>query len=399
MPISWMDEVDSTIFLGKKVLCRVDFNVPMDKTNIVDAERIELSLPTIRFLVRAQAKVVILSHLGRPKGKPKEELSLEPVAQYLRDLLDREVTFVHDCVGDGVARIVNNAPPESITFLENVRFNSGEEKNDPVFSKLLAKNMDLYINDAFGAIHRSHASVDGVTKFFTQPLGGLLLKKELKAFHNLTHQPKKPMVALVGGSKVSSKIGALQQLLKKVDTLAIGGAMAYTFLRAQGLDVGQSMVEADLISQAESLLKRARDLGVKVMLPKDHVVVNNIESKTGLKIIESSEFLPSHIGVDIGPKTIAEYSNEILAAATVFCNGPMGMYEQKEFQNGTSSLMKALAETDAYTVVGGGDSIAALNQAGLKNQIDFVSSGGGAGLELLEGKKLPGLLALGYYNL
>lgn len=398
MPVSWMDEIDSTQFLGKKVLCRVDFNVPMNGTDILDAERIELALPTLRYLLRAQAKVVLLSHLGRPKGKIREDLSLEPVAQYLRDLLDREVTFVHDCVGDGVARILNNAPNESITFLENVRFSSGEEKNDPVFSKLLAKNMDFYIDDAFGAIHRSHASVDGVVKFFPKPMGGLLLKKELAAFDHLLKNPKKPVVAILGGSKVSTKIGALQQLLKKVDTLIIGGAMAYTFLRALGENVGSSLVEEDKILAAESLLKRARDLGVKILLPKDHVVVKDLDDKSSAKVIAANEFSARDIGVDIGPKTIDLYTQEILQAATIFCNGPMGMYEEKEFAEGTYSLLKAIAKSEAYSVVGGGDSIAALNQVGLKKEVDFVSSGGGAGLELLEGKKLPGLIALGYYN-
>lgn len=397
MPISWMDEIDPALFSGKKVLCRVDFNVPMDGENILDAERIELSLATIRYLLRAKAKIVLLSHLGRPKGKIREDLSLEPVAQYLRDLLNKEITFVHDCVGDGVTRILNNAEDESITFLENVRFNSGEEKNDPVFSKLLAKNMDFFINDAFGAIHRSHASVDGITKFFTKPLGGLLLKKELAAFDSIT-KPKKPMLALIGGSKVSTKILALQQLLKKVDTIAIGGAMAYTFLKALGENVGKSLVEEDKISVAEALLKRARDVGVKILLPKDHVVVTDIESKAGLKTISSGGFSANDIGVDIGPKTIELYAEEIEAAKTIFCNGPMGMYETPEFAHGTEILMKAIAKSEAFSLVGGGDSIAALNRVGLKKDMDFVSSGGGAGLELLEGKKLPGLMALGHYN-
>lgn len=398
MPIQWMDEIDPLLFSGKKVLCRVDFNVPMDGVDILDAERIELTLPTIRYLLRAKAKVVLLSHLGRPKGRPKDELSLEPVAQYLRDLLDREVTFVHDCVGEGVARIVNNAADESITFLENVRFNGGEEKNDPVFSKLLAKNMDFYIDDAFGAIHRSHASVDGVTKYFSNPLGGLLLKKELAAFNALTLNPKKPMVAIIGGSKVSSKISVLQQLLKKVDTLVIGGAMAYTFLKAMGEEVGQSLVEDEYLLQAQTLLKRARDAGVKVLLPKDHVVVRDLSTKDGLKTVTPEQFLQSYIGVDIGPKTIDLFTQEILQARTIFMNGPMGMYEQDEFFLGTKKVLEAIARSEGYSVVGGGDSIAALNKAGLAKEMDFVSSGGGAGLELLEGKKLPGLLALGFYN-
>jgi phosphoglycerate kinase len=399
MAITWLDEIDPSELANKRVLCRVDFNVPMDEQGtILDAQRIELALPTIRRLIRADAKVIILSHLGRPKGKPKTSLSLEPVAAYLRDLIDQEVIFVHDCVGDGVARIVNDAKPGNVIFLENVRFHGGEEKNDTVFAKLLAKNSDLYVNDAFGAIHRAHASVDGVAKFFEKPLGGLLLKKELLAFEKIIKNPKRPLVALLGGAKVSSKIGVLLQLMKKVDAFLIGGAMAYTFLVARGETVGKSLVEKDKISLAENLLRKAKELNVKVYLPKDHVVAKDIESKAGIKTIFMNEFSSDEIGLDIGPETVLEYKNVIKDAKTIFWNGPMGIYEHEEFSNGTNALMKAVADSDAYSVVGGGDSIAALNKAGLLKEIDFISSGGGAGLELLEGKILPGLLALGYYD-
>lgn len=399
MPIVWLDEVDLEDIAGKKVLCRVDFNVPMDDAgNIVDALRIELALPTIRRLLRAKAKVVILSHLGRPKGKPKPSLSLEPVAAYLRDLLNEEITFVHDCVGDGVTRIVNDAEPGTVIFLENVRFHGGEEKNDPVFAKLLAKNIDLYVDDAFGAVHRAHASVDGITKFFNQPMGGLLLKKELLAFSRITNQPKKPLVALVGGAKVSSKIGVLLQLLKKVDALLIGGAMAYTFLRARGENVGASLVEPDKISLAESLLRKAGELSVKIHLPTDHVVATDIETKSGIEVIAANGFRPDQIALDIGPATIDDYARVIETAQTIFWNGPMGMCEHVEFAKGTNALLGVIAHSKAYSVVGGGDSIAALNKAGFLKEISFVSTGGGASLELLEGKKLPGLAALGYYD-
>lgn len=400
MPIRWLDEVDPLEFSLRRVLLRVDFNVPMDSEgHVLDAQRIELALPTIRRLLEANAKVVLLSHLGRPKGKPKASLSLEPVAAYLRDLLDEEITFVHDCVGDGVARIVNEAEPGRLIFLENVRFHPGEENNDPVFSKLLAKNMDLYVNDAFGAIHRAHASVDGVVKYFAKPMGGLLLKKELSAFNMILNQPKRPLVGVIGGAKVSSKIGVLLQLLKKVDALLIGGAMAYTFLQAKGENTGSSLVELDKIATAENLLRKAQELGVKIYLPKDHVVVSDIATKAGLKTIAGGQFSHQDIGMDIGPETIKEYQQVIANAALVFWNGPMGMYEQVEFAQGTLLLMKTLAESKGYSIVGGGDSIAALNQAGLTKAIDFVSSGGGAGLELIEGKVLPGLLVLGYYEI
>lgn len=399
MTIAWLDEIESSLLADKSVLLRVDFNVPMDDAgNILDAQRIELALPTIRRLIRTQARVVIVSHLGRPKGKPKASLSLEPVASYLRDLLDQELIFVHDCVGDGVMRVVKEARPGSVTLLENVRFHGGEEKNDPVFAKLLAKNMDFYVNDAFGAVHRAHASVDAVTQYFERPLGGLLLKKELEAFGKITKQPKRPLVALVGGAKVSSKIGVLLPLIRKVDALLIGGAMAYTFLRAQGFNVGKSLVEEDKLTIAENLLRKAEELSVKVCLPSDHVVVNDLATKAGLTTINDHAFTTDQIGVDIGPKTVEEFGQLIDKAETIFWNGPMGMYEQEEFFQGTLALMRIMVKSKAYSVVGGGDSIAALNRAGLIKQVSFVSSGGGAGLELLEGKKLPGLVALGYYD-
>ncbi len=399
MAIMWLDEIDNTLLANKRVLLRVDFNVPMsDDGTILDAQRIELALPTIRRLVRANAKVVIVSHLGRPKGKPKANLSLEPVAIYLRDLLDQELIFVHDCVGDGVARVVNDAPAGSVIMLENVRFENGEEKNDQVFAKLLARNMDIYVNDAFGTVHRSHASVDGVAKFFEQRYGGLLLKKELQAFNSILHNAKRPLVAVIGGAKVSSKIAVLLQLMKKVDTILIGGAMAYTFLRAQGYDVGKSLVEQDKLGIAENLLRKAADSSVRIVLPIDHVVVEDVATKRGLTTIDDHHFAPNQIGVDIGPKTVALYGEIMRDAATVLWNGPMGMYEVDEYAQGTSSLMQFLAQCAGYTVVGGGDSIAALNKAGLSKEVDFVSSGGGAGLELLEGKRLPGLAALGYYD-
>lgn len=399
MPITWLDEIDPAELANKRVLLRVDFNVPMNEAgNILDAKRIELALPTIRRLIRSQAKVVIISHLGRPKGKIRPALSLEPVASYLRDLLGQELTFVHDCVGDGVGKIVNHTDPGRVVFLENLRFHSGEEKNDPVFAKLLAKNMDIYVNDAFGAVHRAHASVDGVAKFFSKPLGGLLLKKELLAFARIINQPQKPLVAVIGGAKVSSKIGVLLQLLKKVDALLIGGAMAYTFLRAQGQKVGASLVETDRLNFAEQLLQKADAMKVKIHLPLDHVVCSDIATKSGITTVTANGFRDDQIGVDIGPATVKEYAQVIKGARTIFWNGPMGMYEHDEFFKGTEALMQVMAQSDGYSIIGGGDSIAALNKASLFNEVDFVSSGGGASLELLEGKKLPGLLALGYYD-
>lgn len=395
--ISWLDEIDQEELRGKTVLCRVDFNVPMSDATVLDSSRIELALPTIRRLLRAGAKVVLASHLGRPKGKPKPALSLEPVAMYLRDLLGEELIFVHDCVGDGVARIISESAPGSIIFLENLRFHPGEEKNDPVFSKLLSRNIDLYVDDAFGAVHRAHASVDAVPRLFKKPLGGMLLKKEIEAFQAMLSQPKRPFIAIIGGAKVSSKIGALVQLLKKVDAILIGGAMAYTFLRAQGKDVGRSLVEDDYLVAAENLLRKAESLGVAIHLPLDNIVARD-QHGSPTRIIENGDFKKDEQGFDIGPKTVQNFIDVIKTAATIFWNGPLGMNEVPAFAEGTEKVMDAVANSSALTIVGGGDTIASLNKRGLTKKIDFVSSGGGASLELLEGKKLPGLAALGYYS-
>lgn len=393
----WLDEIDPEELRGKAVLCRVDFNVPMDEAGaILDASRIELALPTIRRLMRAQAKVVIASHLGRPKGKARPALSLEPVALYLRDLLNQEITFVHDSVSDGVARIVAESAPGSIIVLENLRFHPGEENNDVVFAKLLAKNMDFYVNDAFGAVHRAHASVDAVPRLFKRPLGGMLLKKEVQSFDAMLLKAKHPFVAIVGGSKVSSKLGALVQLLKKVDALLIGGAMAYTFLQARGENVGRSLVEKELLTQALALLRKAGELGVRVYLPVDHVVATNPEG-SDVRVVEDGRFAADERGYDIGPQTVKNFIDVVNEAETIFWNGPLGLNEVPSFAHGTDAIMKAIVESKALSIVGGGDTIATLNKNSLINKVGFASSGGGASLELIEGKKLPGLVALGYY--
>lgn len=398
MPIKWLQDIENEHLSGKRVLCRVDFNVPMDEAGtILDASRIELTLPTLRKLSRAGAKVLILSHLGRPKGKPKTSLSLEPVAQYLRDLMNQDVTFVHDCVGEGLAKIVKDAAPGHMVFLENVRFHSGEEKNDPVFAKLLAKNADIYVDDAFGAIHRSHASIDGVVEFLPEAFGGMLLKREVTAFQDFIHRRERPKIAIVGGAKVGSKIAVLTQLLKSVDKILIGGAMTYTFMRALNYEVGQSLVEEDKITLASGLLRKAKESNVEMILPVDHVVTTDLQTKADLRIIESDAFEPNMIGVDIGPRTIALFESAIRTASTCFWNGPVGIYDQPEFANGTEQVARILADSECFSLVGGGDSIAAMNKFGVTG-IDFISTGGGAGLEFLEGKELPGLKALGFYS-
>lgn len=400
MPIKWIDEVSLEEFTDKKVLLRLDLNVPIDESGqITDASKIELSLPTIRYLLRAKALVIICSHLGRPKKKARKNLSLEPIALYLRDLLNNEVFFVHDSVGDGVIKLVNERRSGDLIFLENLRFNPGEEDNDPVFSKLLARLADIYVNDAFGVVHRSHASVDGVTQFFNNKCyGGLLLKKELTAFDKIIKNPKKPFLLIIGALKISTKIGMLFNLLKKIDYILIGGAMAYTFLKASGENVGLSIVDKENISVALNLLKIAKKLNVKVFLPVDHVVADSKRSQDSIRIIESNEFLPEEIGFDIGPKTIEIFSKAIKEAHTIFWNGPLGMFEDERFSSGTFSIAKAISEQNAYSCVGGGDSILAIKKANVIDKISFVSSGGGASLELLEGKELPGLGALGYYH-
>jgi phosphoglycerate kinase len=397
MAIKWLDDVEIGSLTGKSVFCRVDFNVPMsDSGEVLDIERIKLALPSIRRLMRENAKVVIASHLGRPKGKVRSKLSLEPVAEILRDLINHEVIFVHDCVGDGVRRVLENAESGAVIMLENLRFHPGEENNDPVFSKLLARGMDVYVNDAFGAIHRQHASVCGMLDHFKESIGGLLLKRELSAFEQLLFQPKKPFVAVIGGAKISSKLGVLLPLLRRVDALLIGGAMAYTFLKAENYSVGKSLVEDDKLAQASHILRKARELSVKVLLPSDHVVSKNIDNEQSIRVIKSDEFQLDDCAFDIGPDTVQNYTEALSSAKTIFLNGPLGLFERPAFAHGTEAILTAMAKSEAFTVVGGGDSVAALNQCGLKEKIGFVSSGGGAGLELLEGKELPGLLALGY---
>ncbi len=396
--MTWLEDVPDEALKEKSVLCRVDFNVPLDDAcEVADGTKIELTLPTIRRLIRASAKVIIVSHLGRPKGKFKKELTLEPVAHYLRDMLNTEVTFVHDCVGDGVLKIVREAKPGSVTFLENTRFNAGEEKDDPVFAKMLARGADVFVNDAFATVHRAHASVHGVAAHLPMRFGGYLLKKEIDALGRLVKNPKAPFVAAVGGAKVSSKIGVLVKLLSKVQTLIIGGAMAYTFLKALGQNVGSSLVEDDKLAMALSLLKKAEELQVKVLLPVDHVVASSPDA-SDVRVVSATNMAGDMTAFDIGPETIKLFSQEIAKAQTIFMNGPVGLWEKSQFAAGTNAILSAIAHNPGFSVVGGGDTIAALNQTGLAKEIGFVSTGGGAALEFLEGKRLPGLAALEYYS-
>jgi phosphoglycerate kinase len=378
---------------GKRVFIRVDFNVPLQKNENGDMEitsdkRIKASLPTIQYALEHGAGVILASHLGRPKGKPNPEMSLKPAAVRLAELLGRPVRMAPDCVGPEVEAM--KPAPGEVLLLENLRFHPEEEKNDPEFARKLALLCDLYVNDAFGSAHRAHASTEGMIKFVPKAAAGLLMEAELKYLGMATTNPARPCVAILGGAKVSDKIEVIQNLGKVVDRLLIGGAMAYTFFRAQGLPTGKSLVEEDKVELAKSLLA---ELGTKLMLPVDHVVVSEIAAGAAHEEVET---IPDgKIAVDIGPKTIAAYAAVIASAKTVIWNGPMGIFEKPPFDTGTVALAKAVANSGATSVVGGGDSEKAIKAAGVTSKITHVSTGGGASLEFLAGIELPGVKALG----
>jgi phosphoglycerate kinase len=377
---------------GKRVFIRVDFNVPLQKNEKGDMEissdkRIKASLPTIRYALDHGAGVILASHLGRPKGKPNPEMSLKPCATRLSALLGKPVTMAPDCVGPAVEAL--EPAPGEVLLLENLRFHPEEEKNDPEFAKKLAALCDVYVNDAFGSAHRAHASTEGMIRFVPKAAAGLLMDKELKYLGMATTDPARPCVAILGGAKVSDKIEVIENLGKIVDRLLIGGAMAYTFLKAQGLPTGKSLVEEDKVELARKLLA---DLGAKLMLPVDHVVVSEIAAGAANQTVDT---IPDgKIAVDIGPKTIANFSQVIAGAKTVIWNGPMGIFEKPPFDNGTVALAKAVAASGATSVVGGGDSEKAIKAAGVADRISHVSTGGGASLEFLAGIQLPGVAAL-----
>ncbi|MEO8592124.1 MAG: phosphoglycerate kinase [Candidatus Solibacter sp.] len=377
---------------GKRVFIRVDFNVPLQKNEqgvmeITSDKRIKASLPTIQYVLEQGAGVILASHLGRPKGKPNAEMSLQPVAARLRELLGKPVTMAPDCVGPEVAAM--KPAPGEVLLLENLRFHAEEEKNDPEFARQLASLCDLYVNDAFGSAHRAHASTEGMIKYVPQAAAGLLMEQELKYLGMATTNPPRPCVAILGGAKVSDKIEVIQNLGKVVDTLVIGGAMAYTFLRAQGLPTGKSLVEEDKIELAKQLLAT---LGKKLLLPVDHVVVSEIAAGAAHEVVTT---IPDgKIAVDIGPATVAAFQAAVSGAKTVIWNGPMGIFEKPPFDAGTVALAKAVAESGATSIVGGGDSEKAIKAAGVTSKISHVSTGGGASLEFLAGMVLPGVAAL-----
>jgi phosphoglycerate kinase len=387
---------------GKRVLVRVDFNVPIEtrggKIRVTDDTRIRETLPTINYLREHGAKTILMSHFGRPKGKRLEKYSLRPIGDYLHSVIHHPVIFSHDTIGDVPKTIIDHMQSGDVALLENLRFQPGEEANDSEFAKALAELGDLYVNDAFGAAHRAHASTVGITKFVEKSAMGFLIEKELKFLKEGLEKPAKPFVVILGGAKVSDKIDVLKALMEKADTILIGGAMANTFLKAQGIPVGASRVESDKVDLARELLDLAKQRGVKFLLPID--VVEADEIRPGANMRNTSRLSPQHgitdgwQAVDIGAATIALYQEEIAKAETILWNGPMGVFEIPEFAEGTIAIAEAMAQSGATTIIGGGDSVTAVKQAGLADKMTFISTGGGATLELLEGKELPGVAAL-----
>ena len=382
-------------FQGKRVFCRVDFNVPLDdKNQITDDTRINASMPTIRHIINNGGRLILASHLGRPKNGPEAKFSLASVAPCLSQYLGTSVRMAPDCIGPDVKRMVDQMKDGDVLLLENVRFHDGETKNDPEFAKALAANADIYVNNAFGTAHRAHASTVGVTKYLQPSAAGFLLEKEIKYLGLALAYPDHPFVAVIGGAKVSDKIAVIENLLDKVDTLIIGGGMAYTFLQAKGRPTGKSLVEADKISLAKELIKKAAEKGVNLLLPQDHIVAAEFSPTADHMVCSDANFPADWMALDIGPATIATYTGALQNARMVVWNGPMGVFEFDAFANGTMSVAATLAESKARSIVGGGDSVAAVKKAGVESKMTHISTGGGASLEFLEGKTLPGLAAL-----
>lgn len=377
---------------NKKVLVRVDFNVPLDKKTkqITDDTRIRAAVPTIQYLMQQRAVVVLASHLGRPDGERKPEYSLAPVAKRLPELLGKEIVFLDDCIGESVKNAIKAAKSGDVILLENVRFYAGEEKNDPEFSRQLAEGLDCLVNDAFGTAHRGHASNKGVTKYLSPAVAGLLLEKELEYFGKVIDNPDRPLVAILGGAKVSGKLQVINNLMKKVDTLLIGGGMMFTFLKAKGLEIGSSLVEENLIETAKEILASAQQSGTNLLLPTDCVVADKFEATANTKLVSVEQIPSGWMGLDIGPASIQLFANALKGAKTVVWNGPMGVFEMDAFSKGTVDLAKMIAESGVVSIIGGGDTVAAIEKAGVSEKMSFISTGGGASLELLEGKELPG---------
>ena len=380
---------------NKKVLVRCDFNVPFDEEGeISDNRRIVAALPTIKYLLEMGCKIILCSHLGRPKGEFKKEFSLKPVAEELSRLLNVEVKLAEDVVGQNAKELTNNMKEGEIVLLENVRFEAGEEKNDEELSKKLASLAEIYVNDAFGTAHRAHSSTTGVASYLPA-VSGFLIEKELEFLGNALENPQRPFVAILGGKKVSDKIGVIDSLLEKVDTLIIGGGMAYTFFKSMGYNVGKSICEEDKLELAQSLIKKAEEKNVKLLLPIDNVVADEFSPNANTQTVSSNEIPEGWEGLDIGPKTVELFEQELKKAKTIIWNGPLGLFEYEKFANGTNKIANSLANlNETITIIGGGDSAAAVEKIGLADKMTHISTGGGASLEFLEGKKLPGIEAL-----
>ncbi len=390
--------IDNLDLKNKRVLVRVDFNVPLDENlKITDDRRISSSLPTIKKIIADGGKAILMSHLGRPKGKFNLKYSLKPAAEKLSELLGKEVKLASDCIGSGVKDLVNKMNSGDVLLLENLRFHEEEEKNDPEFSKQLAELGDIYINDAFGSAHRAHASTEGVTKYIKLNASGYLMQKELDYLGSAISNPVRPYCAILGGAKISGKIDVIQNLLDKVDTMIIGGGMAYTFFKAQGLEIGKSLLEEEKLQMAKELLDKISKSKVNFLLPVDITVSDEFKNDSPSRVVNINEIPSDKMGLDIGPKTIKLFRDELLSSKTIVWNGPMGVFEMDNFAKGTNAIAEALVEATekgAVTIVGGGDSAAAISKAGLDDKVSHVSTGGGASLEFLEGKTLPGVAAL-----
>ena len=394
-----LSSLDKTHLEGKKVLVRVDFNVPLNESGqITDDTRIRAAIPTIEYLIKNSAKVILAAHFGRPKGQVNEKMRLIPVAARLSDILGKNVPLTKSCIGEEAILESSSLNNGDVLLLENVRFYAEEEKNDLDFAKKLAAHADMYVNDAFGAAHRAHASTQGVTNFLSPSVAGFLLEKELKYLQGAIDTPKRPLAAIVGGSKVSSKIGVLDSLLDKCDKIIIGGGMIFTFYKSRGLDVGKSLVEEDKLELAKNLEAKAKAKGVELLLPTDVVLANEFSPKAESKVSQIDSISGDWMGLDIGPQSIKVFQNALAECKTIIWNGPMGVFEFDKFAEGTNAIATTLADLSSFsevcTIIGGGDSVAAVEKAGLAEKMSHISTGGGASLELLEGKSLPGVAAL-----
>ncbi|HOP28372.1 MAG TPA: phosphoglycerate kinase [Spirochaetota bacterium] len=395
MAVKYIDQIEMK---DQRVMIRVDYNVPYDKEmNITDDTRITATIPTLNYCLENGARVILISHLGRPKGQVKESLSLKPVAERLSEILNKQVTFISESLGDETVEITEKMNNGDIILFENIRFYPGEEKNDRALGELIAKHADIFINDAFAAAHRGHASNFAVTEFMQTVAAGFLLKNEIEYSQKTIQSAQRPFGAIIGGAKVSSKLDALTNIVSKVDFLIIGGGMAFTFLKATGYSIGNSLLEEELIDSAKEIMKKANEKNVSILLPVDIVGASEFDNDSPNSVYPVDSIPDNIIGLDIGPESIKLFSEEIKKAKTVIWNGPMGAFEMSNFANGTNKIAQILADSDCLSIVGGGDSVTAINKAGVADKITYISTGGGAFLEVLEGKILPGIAALDKY--